>query len=262
LLTPTLPITLDCFGEIGFTAIHDKDPSRNTIALTFLSALNNRGGFIQPHSASQRMKQLPEIQLHTPIDIVSWQPPERDDPFDRIANLPPLTIIDIEYLGCAFQRPISNLVQLVKVEPLSSWSRAMFRAEALQIQYVDEGQISPVQVSPDYTVLFKAFEETLGAVEAQVATEPADEEVVGLQSEAGKRWKKGSKEEEKKEEEELDDSDFRTSAPKEGTEVDALEFLTIASSAFLPPKPEVEALGADSLLQGFKIAPLFPATLR
>jgi hypothetical protein len=72
--------------------------------------------------------------------------------------------------------------------------------------------------------------------------------------------KQGEEDEEK--EEEIDEGDFQTSAPKEGTDVDALEFLTIASSAFLPPKPEVESLGADSLLQGFKIAPLFPATLR
>jgi hypothetical protein len=98
---PHQSITLDSFAEIAYAAVYHKDSSRNTITLTFLSALNNRGGFIQAHSASQQMKLLPEILLHTPIDVVMWQAPDRDDPFNQIVNLPPLSIINIEYLGLA-----------------------------------------------------------------------------------------------------------------------------------------------------------------
>jgi hypothetical protein len=53
LQTPSLPIPLDCF-----CSIHDKDPL----------ALSNRDGWVQQPSGSQRMKQLSEIRLLTPID--------------------------------------------------------------------------------------------------------------------------------------------------------------------------------------------------
>jgi hypothetical protein len=163
LMTPSLPITLDCFGQIGFTAIHDTDVSRNTLALNFLSSLNNRGGFIQQHSVSRMMKKFPNVVLHTPIDnqVKYWQPPDREDPFDRIVNLPPLSLIDIEYLGVAYQQPIARQVLGVKVKPLDDWTRAINRAEALQIQYIDEGEISPVKVSPDAQTFLELLKDVI-----------------------------------------------------------------------------------------------------
>jgi hypothetical protein len=99
------------------------------------------------------MKQLPEIPLHIPIDQhnPNWSVEEQWDLFDRFEDLPPLSIID--YLGCSFQRSVWQVVQQVKEEPLTAWNNAIFRAEALQVQYVDEGKISPVKVPPDQAVL-------------------------------------------------------------------------------------------------------------
>jgi hypothetical protein len=106
--------------------------------LTFLSSVNIRGGFIQPHGAA--------------LDVTAWELP-RGDPL-------------ISPSLCAFQPLISNLVRVIKAEPPSSWSLGIFRAETLAIQCDEEGNISPGSVSPDDTVLLKLFEETLGAVEA------------------------------------------------------------------------------------------------
>jgi hypothetical protein len=284
LQTKTVSIGLECFCEIGFSAIHDKEPSRNSLSLNFLSSLNSRQGWVQQYSLSQKMKQLPKILLHTPIDVTGWLPVEGKDPFGCIGDLPPLSIIDMEYLGCPFQRPISVAVQLVQVQPLTSWTRAMFRAEAFTIQFVDESEISPVKVSRDYTVMLKLFEK---AVKGEIAR-PSDGDEVGGEggpgeAKEGRKSKKvqesdqsrevkkradqpektGEKRAERIAEEEKqaeEDNDFQT-GDGEDAKPGGLEFLTVASSDFLPPKNEIEIAGAD-LLAGFKIHPLFPTTLR
>jgi hypothetical protein len=269
LQTPALPITLDCFGQIGFTAIHDNDVSRNTLALNFLSSLNNRGGFVQPHSASRVMKKFPNVVLHKPIDnqVKYWQPPEREDPFDRIINLPPLTLIDIEYLGVAYQQGISRLVANVKVQPLDDWTRAMNRAEALRIEYIDEGENAHVKVPPDAPALLKLLDDVVkGEVAATTPTE--EEEVIGLASVGPSRVRRRASKkvvQEEEEEEEDEASEFRTSGGKktddDDEEAGGIQFLNVASVEFLPEKKEIETLGAD-ILQGFTIAPLFPTNLR
>jgi hypothetical protein len=285
LQTTTISIDLDCFCEIGFSAILDKEPSRNSLSLNFLSSLNNRQGWVQQYSLSQKMKQLPKVLLHRPVDVAGWLPAEGKDPFGYIGDLPPLSIIDMEYLGCPFQRQISVAVQLVQVQPLTSWTRAMFRAEAFTIQFVDESEISPVKVSPDYTVILKLFET---AVKGEVAR-PGDDDVSGDSGRVGsgddgrqrkdvddrndgkevkkktrsKRDTRGSQAGSQAVYEEKaadDDHDFQTGDGEEAKPGD-LEFVTVASSDFLPPKNEIEAAGTD-LLAGFKIYPLFPTTLR
>jgi hypothetical protein len=161
----------------------------------------------------------------------------------------------------------------------------MFRAEALTIQFVDESEISPVRISPDYTVMLKLFE---NAVKGDI-THPISSDEVGGETGPGRAANEGKEpkkvqemdrskdvkkadkprkthekpakkvmEEEKQSYD--DDDDFQTGDGKEA-KPGGLEFLTVASSDFLPPKDEVEIVGTD-LLAGFTIYPLFPTTLR
>jgi hypothetical protein len=44
-------------------------------------------------------------------------------------------------------------MQQIKMEPLTACNKVVFEAEATQAQDVDEGEISPVKVSPDCPVL-------------------------------------------------------------------------------------------------------------
>jgi hypothetical protein len=217
------------------------------------------------------MKKFPNIVLHTPIDnqVKYWQAPDREDPFDRIVNLPPLSLIDIEYLGVSYQQPIARVVLGVKVKPLDDWTRAMNRAEALQIQYADEGEISAVRVSPDGQVLLKLIDDVIGDDVKAAQPPPEDDDIVGLASRAPSKKKQKAQAKKAEEDEVLE---FRTSQPgkaeDEGGEDEeavgpgGLNFLNVSSAEFLPDKKDVEGMGVTDVLAEFKTAPLFPAKLR
>ena len=124
----------ELFHDIGFKAINDRDTNRNSLNVNFLAALTMRNGTAYLSKKSKALKNIPELKLKTLIDLSSWAPTDGVDPFENVRDIPPLSIISIDYIGCPIQKPISCAVQQVKVEPFSNWTTMMFRAESLQNQ--------------------------------------------------------------------------------------------------------------------------------
>ena len=246
LMSPKTESMTQAFGEIGFTAIRDNDVTHNTLALNFLSALNKRKGGITPHLPGRVTVKLPAFEIHGPIDVLSWAPPENGDVFEDIRYLPPLFITDRGYIGCRCQRPISRLVQVVKVQPLSAWSFSMFRAEALEIQVDVTFAQTDVRPGHDYDVLLNAFLDNAVVPDGYIpysaqksrSLEPARKKV-----------------------------DRRRTRPPgdvpvpSGRDFSALEMVSVDAKDFMPRQSEIDAEGGE-LLAVFNLPSFFPANLK
>ena len=152
---------IEIFGEIGSIAIHDHDINRSTIILDFLSYLNGLNGVIKTPQMSKLMKKkMPNLHLSKPIDIDSWIPSENLDPFENVRDFPPLSIIDLDYIGVSFQKQLSVTVQQVKVEPFSTWTSALFQAESFTVQN-DENAQKSITFASNAQYVFDLFTKAL-----------------------------------------------------------------------------------------------------
>lgn len=134
LSNPEFNAPVSLFSDIGHISILDKDTNRNSLNLDFLAVLTAKDGKASQSKTSKTLKVVPELKMKTLIDLSSWTPTEGVDQFENVRDYPPLSIISIDYVGCLIQKPISCAVQQIKVEPFSTWTTMMFRAEALQMQ--------------------------------------------------------------------------------------------------------------------------------
>ncbi|OHT16136.1 hypothetical protein TRFO_13466 [Tritrichomonas foetus] len=261
--SPSFKHSIDLFAEIGFIAIHDNDTSRNAIVLDFLSNLNNRGGIVKAPQISKLMKKkLPEIKLRTPIDVTSWAPTEDADPFAHVRDYPPLSIIDLDYIGCSFQKPISVAVQQVKVEPFSTWTAAMFRAEAFTVQ-CDNQMIETITVSDEGQQIFDTFER---ALKGEFEDDPDNLATDGSGIKSALKSKKSKAK--------LILLDSPNSSPAEKVQTNVVTVSTVSApepagiqiaflstSEFTPSNEEIDKLGAE-LLEGIDVPSFFPTELK
>lgn len=277
---PKINVPVQLFEEIGFLAVKDKETSRNTLILEFLTNLNSKKGLVKKGSSDPKtMKVVPPLKLKIPIELATWSLPDGVDPFGKIEDLPPLSVVDDQYLGCPFQRPISVAVQQVKVEPFATWAVAMFRSESFQIQEDEVDEAKSVQAHIDDAKandILKIFKNALARYETSAmkgfsqSFEILDIGRIDLEEEREydgfsssrrkiKRIKKKKKTEGK--DDDLDNVETLNNQNPYALEqwASKMREKIFSTTVFAPSREEIESIGADILDKDLETPNLFPA---
>jgi len=126
-------VSIEKFGQIAGKAVSDSDCNNSLVASLFLSILSRNGGSVCNAITPAMVKQFPQFQSPIPFNFASWQPPENIDPFSSFELIPPMSIIDIEYIACSSLKTIQQCVQLVITKPFSMWNGILFQAESINL---------------------------------------------------------------------------------------------------------------------------------
>jgi hypothetical protein len=121
----------------------------------------------------------------------------------------------------------------------------IFRVGAVQVQDLDDGEITPVKVSPDSAALRKVFDD-IAKGEAPPSPEERKEEVVGIGSNNSMDGKRRRVREEEATHA-TGEVDLHTSFRTEDNDSSGLQFIAVKSNDFLPPKSEIEGSEGELL---------------
>lgn len=241
-------VAVEYYAELGYKAVKDTDPERNKVVLTFLSMLNIKGGTTKLILNSKKAKKFPEIKLLHKMDLSQWKIEEGVDPFSSIKTLPPITLIDLDYLGTKFQKPITAAVQCIKVQPFTSWSDIMYKTGLFKDITAPPDRIAQIEPIQNAQQLFDLFGKVIRG------------EIKDLDDEDAAFKKREIKD--------IDDAAEVGSAPASTSNINNVnnasipieQYCVIAAKEFMADATEIEEIGAD-MFTSIKLPSFFP-TLR